>query len=321
MATKIPVGATIARTYGFAFGNFFTNLGAIWIPLALVLAGSYLLLPSYMAIISQMMDAPLHPGDPTQAAAARMVAQHNMALVVKTLPYQAAFIGLALFAYASVASALVREALGLRTGSVLLALPFGPSFWRLLVVCILLALIALVFYVLTLAGGIIFWVTSIRASLLAGSLYPVAGFGAVLLLCIGAMIFIMTRLSFFVGPIAVVEERISLGRSWQLTRGNFWRILVVMLAVLVPLMAAYIALFHFVYRHDFFPPLHQGTTLKDIQDWGRGVRQAGAAMVASRLALWYVYYPVSLLIAVVVYGLLVGSAAFSYRALAPTDSR
>ena len=36
MTGKIPVGATIARAYGFAFGNIVNNLGMIWIPVAIL---------------------------------------------------------------------------------------------------------------------------------------------------------------------------------------------------------------------------------------------------------------------------------------------
>ncbi len=48
MAEKIPVGGTIARAYGFAFGNIVNNLGMIWIPVVILWAAAYFLQAPYL---------------------------------------------------------------------------------------------------------------------------------------------------------------------------------------------------------------------------------------------------------------------------------
>jgi hypothetical protein len=50
--SKIPVGATIARAYGFAFGDFFKILGVVWFPWAIVSAASYVAMARAMSFAS-----------------------------------------------------------------------------------------------------------------------------------------------------------------------------------------------------------------------------------------------------------------------------
>ena len=54
MTNKIPVGRTIAHSYGFAFGNIVNNLGAIWMPVAILYALYFLFAKRYMAAVLQV---------------------------------------------------------------------------------------------------------------------------------------------------------------------------------------------------------------------------------------------------------------------------
>ena len=47
-------------------------------------------------------------------------------------------------------------------------------------------------------------------------------------------IYAAVRLFFFLPAIVVAENRIGLGRSWSLGGGNFWRIVVIFLLIVIP---------------------------------------------------------------------------------------
>ena len=53
---------------------------------------------------------------------------------------------------------------------------------------------------------------------------------------VGALIYVTARLSFLMIPAALNEGEFGLTRSWELTKGNFWRIVGVALGTVVPAM-------------------------------------------------------------------------------------
>ncbi|MEJ0044146.1 MAG: hypothetical protein WDM81_18890 [Rhizomicrobium sp.] len=62
----------------------------------------------------------------------------------------------------------------------------------------------------------------------AGSLAALAG--------LGAIFYALVRLSFLFVPSCVVGGGFGLSRSWELTRGNFWRVVAVGAATALPAM-------------------------------------------------------------------------------------
>ena len=134
-------------------------------------------------------------------------------------------------------------------------------------------------------------------------------------LAFGAYVYTLVHATFFLNPIAIAEQRISLKRSWALARGNFWRILVVMLAVLIPVLAVYILfLFGFLTRGlPPTPPLH---TTADQMAANRVMMAAWNAQLLKRMRdYWYLFYPVYGVVTVLFYGLACGAQCFAYRAL------
>jgi hypothetical protein len=124
-----------------------------------------------------------------------------------------------------------------------------------------------------------------------------------------AVLYVFTRVFYFVGPAVVAERQLILNRSWQLTRGNFWRIFVILLATLLPLYLLQAVLVGAI----AFPVIHQIVTA-----------QASADPATVFATLWgYMagvlpyYAAASLVIAPVTYGLFIAPAAFAYRALVP----
>src|SRR5947199_4677093 len=128
MADKVPVGATIARAYRFAFGNIVDNLGAIWIPVVLLWIAAYFFLTPYTRAVAQLVS-----GGPPGF-------QGWMPVVL------GAFVLMFALVTAQIA-ALTKEALGLRTGSAFLQFPFGAPAWRLLFTYLLFVLAMVAIYI------------------------------------------------------------------------------------------------------------------------------------------------------------------------------
>jgi len=123
------------------------------------------------------------------------------------------------------------------------------------------------------------------------------------------------RLTFFLTPVVLGEERSGLRRSWTLGRGNFWRAFLVLLGIALPLA------------------LLEGVWL--FGPWGPGlpapmpVPAAPAQLAAHNAAMvqwndhfvglltgyWYIAAPVFLLVTVLFYGAVIGAQCFAWRAV------
>lgn len=302
MANKIPVGATIARAYGFAFGNILNNLGAIWVPVAIVWAASFFFYRPYMEHALQAGS-----GDPQAML-------HSMRFV------GVGFLLTFLLLTAQIA-ALTKEALGLRAGNAFLQFPFGPAMWRLLANYVLFILAMLVIYVIVaiaaIVGGIVLGVVAGQAAAPAGKPIVALAIAALAIAVSCALIYIATRLSFLLAPVAVAEQRITLIRGWELTRGNFWRIFLIVLSVLLPLLLLEIVYILALYGTDFFPRPGTLGSPEGMAQWQQHNRQLSLHGMEVTQRYWFIVYPLGLLFALIVYALFAGLSAFAYRALVP----
>ena len=316
MANKIPVGATVARTYDFAFRNFLPNLGAIWMPfLLLAVAGLFLSkaqLPFWVAFASQ--SAAFDPSSPASDAAM----QNLISEMTKLGPYLSLSM---LIVYASLSSmfvGLTKEALELRKGNAFLQMPFATPVWMLIGAYLLLMLILVGIYIGFFILILILVGISSLASHLSSALSILLTIGLVLAGIAGwcAMIVAAFRLSFLLVPLVVAEESISFRRGRQLTRGNFWRIFIVWLAVFVPMMFASVAYMIFLFGGDLLPPLNALDNPEAIAAWPQHFALVFQHLVEQRLNWWFVYLPIELIFSAIFYGLWAGVSAFSYQALA-----
>lgn len=304
MAGKIPVGATIARAYGFAFGNILNNLGAIWVPVAILYGLLFYFRGAYMNATTAFMS-------------------HDFETIRRVLPFIFAGYAIMFVLLTAQVAALTKEAMGLRRGSAWLQFPFGAAMWRLLAGYIALFMVCVVLYfVMILAivlGGIIGGVT---AKLAAGHSAPMLvgvaiGIFAFVIAC--AFIYSVVRLSFLLAPAAVDGPR-ALRRGWELTRGNFWRIFVMGLTIFIPLLIVEGVYLYFVMGPDMLLPPHvQGMTQQALEQWQEHQRAAALALMQRTQDHWYIVYPIALFFSVVIYGLMTGVSAFAYRALVPLD--
>jgi len=302
MAHKVPVGGTIAHAYGFAFSNIVNNLGAIWIPAVIMYALMFVFRASYASTLLSMSTNP-------QAALAGL---------------QYMFIGMIVFGVLIIAqiAGIMKEALGLRAGNAWLQFPFGAATWRVLGAYLLYFIVLIVLYVAVLMVSALF--AGIFAGMAGagtgGARGAIAGLGlaavvfALFVFC--AFVYIGTRLSFLLAPVAVAEQRISLIRSWELTKGNFWRIFVIILAIVLPLLVLEIAILGAVYGSSLIPPMHPGVTPEELKVFNQHQRQ----MMTNQQSWWFITYPLGLLVSVIFYGIFAGAVAHAYRALTVSDN-
>ncbi len=213
---KLPVGATIRFAYGFTFGEIGTVIGLLWIPTLIQAVASFFVLRAYCPVLAQALET---GGLPTGPAA------------LLPLP----FFFLSLLVFAMNGAALTRQILGLREGSALAYFSLGWTELKIFAGYIAIYVLAMLFLLfLGLATGVLAVVAARSgAASLLGSV-------SLLLWLVGlfALVFAVIRLSFLLIPAVLGGADIGLIRSWQLTEGNFWRILLIGVACVVPLFVA-----------------------------------------------------------------------------------
>ena len=279
--TRIPVAETIRFAYSFAFGQIGAIIGLVWLPL--LIAALLQFLPYAIGTA--------YPSGTSDAAGAAGAALLNLAFAMAALAL-----------YAMNCVSVTRQALGLRQGAASVHFSLGRPEWRMfaaVVICGLIVVSALMFCIL---------IGTIPARLPGAA--GVLGLAA-LLAGVCGVIWFTVRLVFFVPPIVVAEDRIDLPRAWLLSRGNFWRILAIVLAATVPFLLLQSLVLLIIVGPAFLAPLPANTA-------------AAAVAFTQRLALFDRHMPTVIGLALVFtpfnLGLTLGSSAFAYRALVPARS-
>jgi hypothetical protein len=295
---KIPVGATIAQAYRFAFGGFLNILSVVWLSWLIIWALGFLLRAQTLAFSTAM-------------------ATRNFAGMSQLLAALIPFYLVALFLLFMQITGITQQALGLRHGSRYYYLRFDQPVWRLIGASLLAILIIVGSYLLLIAAGALL---EMSVALLARAMHwsravPAVSLVVMATLAFGAYIYSLVRATFFLNPVVVAEGRISLKRSWALASGNFWRIVIIMLAVLVPVLAIHTLLLFSFLMHGLppAPPLHPTA---DQLAANRAMAAAWNAEMLKRIRdYWYLVYPAYAVIAALFYGLICGAQCFAYRAL------
>ncbi|HZQ41011.1 MAG TPA: hypothetical protein VFA87_09460, partial [Rhizomicrobium sp.] len=207
---------TIRFAYGFTFGHLGTIIGLIWIPMVLVTAMGFFVMDRYVESFS----AAIAQGNEAMAGQAGLL----------VIGYS--IIGLLLYSVMYVA--VTRQALGMRSTTAVAHFELGSPVWRmfgaLLAVIFIIGIFYLVIFLVTLGGLAVIGgmgQTAATAGIALGLLLFV-----IAALC--ALLFVAVRLVFLLPPVVVAESRMSVSRGWELSRGNFWRIVLIWLATLVP---------------------------------------------------------------------------------------
>lgn len=285
----IPVGQAIGGAYGFLFRRFFTILGLSWLPAAIYALGRLGFLWHVEPPLYTDLHAHTHP---------------SAAIVLLALGY-VLFSGLM---KSAIALPLNRDALGLYDQPVLARLVVGTRELRLLAAYIGIAVI-LILLLVALAFGVMGatwaakWAVTQNASL---ANWPVAKIVhiAASVIAILFFFFVALRLFFLIAPVTAAEDRARLSRAWELSAGNFWRMLAIFIVLALPLLVV-AGLCEYAVMGSGFRDLHR--------DHGAVLAlaiQHGPAMVT-----------IVSVFMVVILALFAGAGSVAYRALVPQPRR
>jgi hypothetical protein len=215
---KIPVGRTIEDAFGFVFRNILSVLGIIWFPYlvasAIIVGATLWLLPDWRNIFDNMGT------DPTVMAATMIRVGRIFTVAWPVL----------LVATAMVEVGLLRKALGLHEGPMLIYFSLGAPVWRMVGAFILLFFI---FIAIVLAGclgagvviGLAWHFAPTPARWFIDGIAGIAAFVWV--------VYAAIRVRFFVPVVVVAEGHIGIGRAWHLGGGNVLRIIVISLVIAI----------------------------------------------------------------------------------------
>lgn len=290
---KIPVGQTIAFAYRFLLSEIGAIVGIAWVPAVISSAVGYL----------AQIYVDLHKAD-IEAQIPQVMGVY-LAVSLTTML-------VAIFAASMVGVAITQHVLGQRKSGVIAYFAAGRSEWRMFA--------ANIRYLVG-AGALIGLAAmiSVAAFLLAGvpldapeQMRPTAA--TILAVLISWFVFLyafvtILRMGFLLPASIVVEEKGGLRRSHELTRGNFWRMFAVILALGVPILLLLMAGEAAVLRSALGPDAARLNPAEFLQRAGQAMEQ--------KLLPWQVFTAVVFVLAS---GLMYGGSAFAYRALVGTES-
>ena len=287
---KIPVGQTIAFAYRFLVTEIATIIGVSWLPAVLAAVVGYF--AQFYAISHSAL---LEAGDMQTGAVYLAITVASLIVMV--------------FASSVVAVAITRQVLKPRHSGIVVAyFAAGRSEWRMFAAGVrfmagafallgIAAAVALLAFVLagvplqapeqarpgpaTFLAAIIFWV--------------VFGYAVVTIL----------RMGFLLPPTIVAEDKGGLRRSHDLTKGNFWRMFAVMLALGLPILILLLAGQGVVLRSALGPNM---ATLSPSEFMDKAEQAMN-----EKLLPWTIFTAVMFILGS---GLMFSGAAFAYRAVA-----
>lgn len=207
--TRIPVRSVIAETYRFVFSQLGRLIERIWLPATFICIGSFLFVRPYLYLMAT---------DPDGTA---LQQQSHILLAV----YVYYMVGL-LFTGMMIA-AIVLEYLKPQPGSSFFRLP--PVGAALRIASGILGITLLLFLFILTASLVL-------AGLIRIAHLPEAVALAGTLLILALMLYPAVRLGLLMPAVATEESRVGLVRSWEMTKGNGWRLVLVLLATALPVV-------------------------------------------------------------------------------------
>ena len=299
---KISVGQTISFAYGFTFGKLRTVIGIAWLPLLI----------AQVAVFSlyDLTDA----GTPT----AEQI-RANPALGLR-----GAGIGLLGYAILQIFNAIVavgmtRHAFGQRAVAPSFYLSVGIDEFRMFAgyVRYFFAMIGVfvITYVILLVLGLVMTFAAAGGPAAAGIVGIVVLIAAIAVYC--AAILTLVRMGFLLTPSIVAERGGGIKRSYELTKGNFWRIVGVWAATGAPLVLLFaIAEYAIIAPHVDFAIGPLPKTPDEIQVFAARVDQMMASLQAEMVRQRIPLLVLSYVYGIFASGLFYSAAAFAYRDVA-----
>ena len=288
---KIPVGATIAHAYRFAFRDCVKILRASWIALLLQSVLSFFITQRMAGVMVSIMTH-----DPSA------IGQVGPMLLIYPFALILFFVQL---------TAITDLALNPDRPVGIFNFPIGRPTWRMVGTFILatlaIAAIVVIFIIAAIVLGIVLKMAALPKAIAA--LAVLLG----ILIGYGGFIYIVCRFYFLLAPIAIAEERIALSRAWNLTKGNFWRIFLIVLAIFIPVIVVeYAVMFATI---GLPPALPHGTGPEAMRALQEAKLAWNLAMFAAMQKYWYAALPLFFVLMVFWLGTSCGAQVFAYRKL------
>lgn len=283
---KLPIVATIADAYRFAFGHLGAIIGLIWLPMVLATLLNFL-----PALSGGSADPNTNP------AAAGAGAFEGIAILVLTQ-----------LLYAVMYVAITRQALGLRQGPAVIHFALGPPEFRMFGATLLFLLVCF-------GGALLFGLVLVALATIAatggGSALSDLFAAAVVLFGFLGLVYAVLRIGFLLAPVTILENRIDLVRGWTLTQGNFWRILLIVFATVGPIVAIEVGSVFAIMGKEIaasVPPV--GSSDQVMQQHALMLEAVFRRHMSQLIGIRLILAPFEL-------GLSVSASAFGYRALVP----
>jgi hypothetical protein len=270
---QMPVVATIRDAYSFTLTHLGSVIGLIWIPMVLL---------TVMGFFSSQ-----HYYNATIEA----LASGNAAQMGSSFLMWLAYLIAALLLQAVMYTAVTQLALGMRSGPVWAHFTFGQAEWRMFRALLAFTGLIIPFF---LFGSALLNLVILQASQAAP---------AVLLIFYGLVLAAVARFFVLLPAISAAESGPLLRRAWMLTTGNFWRLLAVLLAIIVPL---------FIFAIVLMVPVAQ--RLPSLPSGGSQQLQQLAMLTWVRQALPFLWGLLFLIWPLVI-GLFAGASASAWRTL------
>src|SRR5215469_15631104 len=212
MAGKLPVERAILDAYRFAFPGFLSVLGTLWLPYLILV----LIALGLIRLIAPDVPQMLRTGALDLGAGMELLRLVVLVVIV------------AFIAGAMVTVDLQRKAMHTKTGAGWVWFSLSGPVWRMAGASFLATIVVGVVTLVTVLICVAIW--SAAGALAAASLIRVIDVAAT----IAVIIYIALRLTFFLPAVVVTENSLGIERAWVLGGQNFWRILLVMIAIVVP---------------------------------------------------------------------------------------
>ena len=300
---KIPFEKTLVGAFKFMFSNFLSIIGIAWFPfllLGLLAAG---LVASFLPLFDTLLTTTSDKWDEPQ-----------MIPLVSSLVGSFALLFVAmLLVYAMVGVGLMRKALGQHPEPVYFFFSLGEQVWRMIGAFLLLMLLAW--------GLMIAFALGLGAVSFALAKYaPAAQVVVTVLLTFAAIlagIYAFVRLQFFIPAVVVAEHHIGLRRSWNLGRGNFWRIIGIMILVSLPPYIVFTTIFSSILQISMSSHAAELAAVSPHMMQGKmtpeELRQFFKIIFAAIASVWPILAIMELLYMVALSGMSAGAIATAYK--------
>ena len=228
---KVPVGRTISEAYKFLFLRPGAVIGLGWLPAAFYAGAVWFCI--------ERLGAAMLVAVPSSAAFNEFTAVDFLALLLATA-----------LLVPTVTVPYVATALGHRQEPVAAHFVYGKREFRLSLALLTFMVFAIaVLLALAFAAQFAIGVGVPKPGApLSGYAMPAEWYGVALSVWLDAAaafvlgvvaLFIAVRFGFFLAPLAAAEEHVTVNRAWSLSRGNFWRLAIVHLALGIPVAALF----------------------------------------------------------------------------------